>query len=158
MKRIARARALRLSGVFLFNLELPAACGLCAAIKWQLAVCGSPGWLDVQMLMSALSPEAWSHGPLSVVDVGVAWSLSRCRGRGRPGSGACVHSARLGAVAVVVACERCVFGFLQGQRRERSATLDMDVALIESHKRQALHSYKGYKAYQPLNCWWAEQV
>ena len=47
--------------------------------------------------------------------------------------------------------------FLQGRCRERLATLDMDATLIESHKRQALHSYKGYRAYQPLNCWWEEQ-
>src|ERR1035441_8735071 len=37
------------------------------------------------------------------------------------------------------------------------ATLDMDATLVESHKRQAHHCYKGFKAYQPLNCWWAEQ-
>ena len=33
----------------------------------------------------------------------------------------------------------------------------MDATLIETHKRDALHCYKGFKAYQPLNCWWAEQ-
>jgi hypothetical protein len=33
----------------------------------------------------------------------------------------------------------------------------MDATLIETHKRDALHRYKGFKAYQPLNCWWAEQ-
>jgi hypothetical protein len=37
------------------------------------------------------------------------------------------------------------------------ATLDMDATLIGTHKRDALHCYKGFKAYQPLNCWWAEQ-
>ena len=39
----------------------------------------------------------------------------------------------------------------------REATLDMDATLIETQKRDALFSYKGYKAYQPLNAWWAEQ-
>jgi Transposase DDE domain group 1 len=39
----------------------------------------------------------------------------------------------------------------------RAATLDMDATLIETHKRDALPCYKGFKAYQPLNCWWAEQ-
>ena len=39
----------------------------------------------------------------------------------------------------------------------REATLDMDATLIETQKRDALFSYKGYKAYQPLNTWWAEQ-
>jgi hypothetical protein len=39
----------------------------------------------------------------------------------------------------------------------REATLDMDATLIETQKRDALFSYKGYKAYQPLNAWWAEE-
>ncbi len=33
----------------------------------------------------------------------------------------------------------------------------MDATLIETHKRDALFCYKKFKAYQPLNCWWAEQ-
>jgi hypothetical protein len=33
----------------------------------------------------------------------------------------------------------------------------MDTMLIKTHKREALPCYKGFKAYQPLNCWWAEQ-
>ena len=37
------------------------------------------------------------------------------------------------------------------------ATLDMDATLVETEKRDALFSYKGYKAYQPLNTYWAEQ-
>ena len=37
------------------------------------------------------------------------------------------------------------------------ATLDMDATLIETNKKDALYSYKGYKAYQPLNTYWAEQ-
>ena len=36
------------------------------------------------------------------------------------------------------------------------ATLDMDATVIETEKRDALFSYKGYKAYQPLNTYWAE--
>ncbi len=36
------------------------------------------------------------------------------------------------------------------------ATLDMDATLIETCKKEALFSYKGYKAYQPLNTYWAE--
>jgi hypothetical protein len=36
------------------------------------------------------------------------------------------------------------------------ATLDMDATLIETAKRDALFSYKGFKAYQPLNTYWAE--
>ena len=39
-----------------------------------------------------------------------------------------------------------------------TATLDMDATLIATHKREALFCYKKFKAYQPLNCWWAEQA
>ena len=47
--------------------------------------------------------------------------------------------------------------FLQKHRPAATATLDMDATLIETHKREALFCYKKFKAYQPLNCWWAEQ-
>jgi hypothetical protein len=50
-----------------------------------------------------------------------------------------------------------LLGFVQSHQGQRAATLDMDATLVETWKRQALHCYKGYKAYQPLNCWWAEQ-
>ncbi len=36
------------------------------------------------------------------------------------------------------------------------ATLDMDATLIATNKKDALFSYQGYKAYQPLNTCWAE--
>ncbi|RPJ12141.1 MAG: IS1380 family transposase [Deltaproteobacteria bacterium] len=39
----------------------------------------------------------------------------------------------------------------------RVATLDMDATLIETTKKDALFSYKGFKAYQPLNTYWADQ-
>ena len=52
---------------------------------------------------------------------------------------------------------QALLGFLQTHRRLAVATLDMDATLIETHKRDALPCYKGFKAYQPLNCWWAEQ-
>src|SRR5271157_782361 len=47
--------------------------------------------------------------------------------------------------------------FLHEHRPATTATLDMDATLIETHKRAALFCYKKFKAYQPLNCWWAEQ-
>jgi hypothetical protein len=43
------------------------------------------------------------------------------------------------------------------QGSENMATLDMDATLIASSKESALYCYKGYKSYQPLNTWWAEQ-
>jgi len=47
--------------------------------------------------------------------------------------------------------------FLQEHHGERMATLDMDATLIESQKQEALYCYKNFRAYQPLNTWWAEQ-
>lgn len=47
--------------------------------------------------------------------------------------------------------------FLQSRRPRRVATLDIDATLVECHKKEALFSYKGFQAYQPLNVWWAEQ-
>jgi Transposase DDE domain group 1 len=45
------------------------------------------------------------------------------------------------------------------QRRtpEKTATLDMDATVVETHKKEALYCYKKHKAYQPLNIYWAEQ-
>ena len=47
--------------------------------------------------------------------------------------------------------------FMQKQNPQKVATLDQDATLIGTAKREALYGYKGYKAYQPLNTWWAEQ-
>ena len=47
--------------------------------------------------------------------------------------------------------------FVQRRSPEAGATLDMDATLIETNKREALYGYKGYKAYQPMNVYWAEQ-
>ena len=52
---------------------------------------------------------------------------------------------------------QALLSVIQQHRPATVATLDMDATLIETHKRDALHCYKGFKAYQPLNCWWAEQ-
>jgi len=48
-------------------------------------------------------------------------------------------------------------GFSGPQGFESTATLDMDATLVATNKIDALFSYKGYKAYQPLNTWWFEQ-
>lgn len=40
---------------------------------------------------------------------------------------------------------------------QKIATLDMDATVVETNKQEALFSYKGYKAFQPLNTWWFEQ-
>ena len=46
--------------------------------------------------------------------------------------------------------------FVQKHAQHKQATLDMDATLIETHKQEALFSYKKYKAYQPLTTYWAE--
>jgi hypothetical protein len=46
---------------------------------------------------------------------------------------------------------------IQRWHSEREATLDTDATLVETQKEGAFFSYKGYKAYQPFNVWWAEQ-
>jgi hypothetical protein len=43
------------------------------------------------------------------------------------------------------------------QNSTTTATLDMDATLVSTNKIDALFSYKGYKAYQPLNTWWFEE-
>jgi hypothetical protein len=46
---------------------------------------------------------------------------------------------------------------IQQQDPASTATLDIDATLIETMKKPALFCYQGYKAYQPLNVYWAEQ-
>jgi hypothetical protein len=47
------------------------------------------------------------------------------------------------------------FGHLQDI--QSIATLDMDATLVGTNKSDSLYCYKGYRSYQPLNTWWAEQ-
>lgn len=47
--------------------------------------------------------------------------------------------------------------FMQRHKGQDIATLDMDATLVETNKEDALFCYDGYKAYQPLSTWWAEQ-
>ena len=49
-----------------------------------------------------------------------------------------------------------LLGFVQSRSPHTQATLDMDATLVESHKKEALYSYKKYRAYQPLTTYWAE--
>ena len=52
---------------------------------------------------------------------------------------------------------RDLLSFLQLNRPRSTATLDMDATLVETSKKAAFWGYKGYRCYQPLNTWWAEQ-
>ena len=45
---------------------------------------------------------------------------------------------------------------VQRHKVEKQATLDQDATLVETYKEESLACYKGYKAYQPLNTYWAE--
>jgi len=47
---------------------------------------------------------------------------------------------------------------LEAQLRspQGQATLDLDATLVQTWKEIARYGYQGYKAYQPLNVWWAE--
>ena len=48
-------------------------------------------------------------------------------------------------------------GFVETNHAQREATLDMDATVLDTEKADALRCYKGCRAYQPLNTWWAEQ-
>jgi hypothetical protein len=77
-------------------------------------------------------------------------------GQPRP-PGSAIIPAMAEPVRALWQVNQALLGFLQTHRRLAVATLDMDATLIETHKREALPCYKGFKAYQPLTCWWAEQ-
>jgi hypothetical protein len=57
----------------------------------------------------------------------------------------------------LVEVNRDLVASIQRCHPQREATLDTDATLIQTQKEDALFSYKGYKAYQPFNVWWAEQ-
>lgn len=46
--------------------------------------------------------------------------------------------------------------FSDTEKEQKVATLDQDATLVETNKKKAFYCYKGFKAYQPLNTWWAE--
>jgi hypothetical protein len=62
-----------------------------------------------------------------------------------------------GALRGLCRVNRDLVGFVQNNHTEGTATLDMDATLVETEKDEALWCYKGYRAYQPINTWWAEQ-
>lgn len=52
---------------------------------------------------------------------------------------------------------RDLLAAVQRHRPQPVATLDTDATLVETNKKDALHCYKHFKAYQPLNVYWFEQ-
>jgi Transposase DDE domain group 1 len=57
----------------------------------------------------------------------------------------------------LVMVKRDFVASVQIRHPSQDATLDMDATLVATEKEDALFGYKGYKAYQPFNVWWAEQ-
>jgi hypothetical protein len=55
------------------------------------------------------------------------------------------------------AINKDLVAFSNRQQLANTATLDMDATLVATSKAEALFCYKGYKSYQPLSTWWAEQ-
>ena len=74
--------------------------------------------------------------------------------RSVPGSASIPASTALTGFACV---NRDFVSSVQKRIPSTTATLDMDATLVETRKREALFCYEGYKAYQPLNVYWAEQ-
>jgi hypothetical protein len=70
------------------------------------------------------------------------------------GSASVPCSPALGGFAQV---NRDMAASIQRRSPSSTATLDMDATLVETNKKEALFCYKGYRAYQPLNVYWAEQ-
>jgi hypothetical protein len=55
------------------------------------------------------------------------------------------------------AVNRELLASVQHHRPQPVATLDTDATLVETNKKDALHCYQHFKAYQPLNVYWFEQ-
>ena len=66
-------------------------------------------------------------------------------GQPRP-PGSAIIPAMAEPVRALWQVNQALLGFLQTHRRLVVATLDMDATLIETHKREALPCYKGFKA------------
>ena len=64
-------------------------------------------------------------------------------------------TAALGGLGLV---NRDLVAWIQRWAPQETATLDQDATLVETQKREARFSYQGYKAYQPLQTYWAEQA
>ena len=52
---------------------------------------------------------------------------------------------------------RDLVSFVESRSPQTVTIVDTDATVLETNKEGALHSYRGFKAYQPLNGYWAEQ-
>ncbi len=55
------------------------------------------------------------------------------------------------------AANRCVLAAVQQSVPQRTATLDVDATILETHKHTATVTYEGTRGYQPVVAVWAEQ-
>lgn len=82
--------------------------------------------------------------------------LSAFGTQNKPAQGS-VSIPRSPALAGLMKVNEDMVRAIQDKDPTPTATLDMDATLIETAKKDALFCYDGYKAYQPLNVYWAEQ-
>lgn len=64
--------------------------------------------------------------------------------------------ARNKALQTLMNLNRVLINCMQKNYRATHATLDQDATLTQTSKKSACFCYKKYKAYQPLNTYWAE--
>ena len=65
--------------------------------------------------------------------------------------------APLSALTALQTLNGLLIAWLQARHPQTTATLDVDATLAETTIQTAKFCYKGYRAYQPLNVFWAEQ-
>ena len=65
--------------------------------------------------------------------------------------------APLAALTALQTLNGLLIAWLQARRPQTTATLDVDATLAETTIQTAKFCYQGYRAYQPLNVFWAEQ-
>jgi len=65
--------------------------------------------------------------------------------------------APLSALTALQTLNGLLIAWLQERHPQTTATLDVDATLAETTIQTAKFCYKGYRAYQPLNVYWAEQ-
>jgi hypothetical protein len=61
------------------------------------------------------------------------------------------------ALGSLASLNTTLLGRLQACDPQPVATLDGDATLVQSHTKNALFCYEGWRAYQPYNVYWAEQ-
>jgi len=59
-------------------------------------------------------------------------------------------------LSALISLNKPLIACVQQQSASTTATLDQDATLTNTYKRKALYCYKGFKAYQPFNTYWAE--